>query len=393
MKPTDGRPHSGLRVIVSGMISAVPSQGGATWAVLQYILGMKELGHRVIFIDPVSPSDLKPAGADLEASANARYFGEVMSDFGLTGKASLLLRGTHETVGLNYEKLEEEASHAHLLLNLSGVLQDRRLIERVPLRVYVDLDPAFTQLWRAAQDIDMQFDGHNRFVTVGLALGDEDCSVPLFGLKWIPTLQPVTLSHWPPDGAIRLEGFTTVGNWRSYGSIEHDGVFYGQKAHAWRPFMTLPTLTQHEFFPALSIHPDEKNDLSALVDNGWRLLDPHVVSPTPRLYQEFIRGSKGEFAVAKSGYVLSRCGWFSERSACYLAAGKPVIAQETGFSRYLPTGKGLLAFTTMEEILQGVRQVEQDYALHSRAARRLAEEFFDSRKVLSRLLERLGGQP
>lgn len=386
-------PQSRLTAIVSGMISAVPSQGGATWAVLQYILGLEDLGHRVVFIDPVGPANLKPEGADLKSSENARYFSRVMRDYGLSGKSALLLSGTRQTVGLTYKELVQTASQADLLLNLSGVLGDRDLIEPVPLRVYLDLDPGFTQLWRAAQDIDMRFDGHNRFVTVGWSLGDGSCTLPSCGVTWIPTLQPVVLRHWRPGERIEVDGFTTVGNWRSYGSVDFRGVFYGQKAHAWRSFISLPSLSRRPFFPALAIHPDEKEDLQALASNGWRLLDPRLLTSTPELYRQFIRGSKSEFAVAKSGYVLSRCGWFSERSACYLAAGRPVLAQDTGFSRYLPTGKGLLSFATLEEAVEGVARIERDYALHRRAARRLAEECFDSRKVLGRLLAKTGVHP
>ena len=145
-----------------------------------------------------------------------------------------------------------------------------------------------------------------------------------------------------------------------------------------------------KFQPALAIHPGEEADLAALAENGWCVLDPAVVAPTPHAYQRFIQGSKAEFGIAKSGYVHSRSGWFSDRSACYLASGRPVIAQETGFSRELPVGEGLFAFATMEEILAAIEAMNTDYARHARAARGLAEEFFDSRTVLARLLNEVG---
>src|SRR5207302_10862975 len=181
---------------------------------------------------------------------------------------------------------------------------------------------------------------------------------------------------WPAADRITYDALTTVGNWRAYGSIEHQGTFYGQKAHALRPLVMLPTQTQEKFVLALAIHGDEKKDLAALADNGWRLLDPARVTPTPDSYQRFIQESKAEFGIAKSGYVASRCGWFSDRSICYLASGRPVLAQETGFSRFLPAGAGLFAFQAMDDVLAAIEELNADYPRHARAARIFAEECF-----------------
>ena len=235
----------------------------------------------------------------------------------------------------------------------------------------------------------MRFDGHTHFVTVGQAIGSPDSAVPTCGRRWIGTFQPVVLSHWPratgPGTAL-----TTVGNWRGYGSIEHDRVLYGQKAHAWRPLIGLPTMSSERFSMALRIHPDETADLEALARNGWHVVDPDVVARDPQLYRAFIQGSKAELGIAKSGYVASRCGWFSDRSACYLASGRPVIAQETGFSAFLPTGEGLFGFETSADVLAGIETINADYPRHAGAARELAEAFFDSDRVLSGLLDRVG---
>ena len=382
-----------LTILFSGMIAAVPHQGGASWAVLQYLLGLERLGHDVYFVEPVDEAALRPEGAPLARSTNAAYFGGVMAEFGLTQSSALLLAGTRQTVGLPYERLRRVARRADALINVAGTLADGALTEDVPLRVYLDLDPAFTQLWQAADGIDMRFGGHNRFVTVGQAIGRPGCDVPTCGLEWIPTLQPVVLERWPAaERATRAtrDALTTVANWRGYGSVEHGGVFYGQKAHSWRRFFSVPTLSGERFAPALAIHPGEGRDLAALRANGWRLIDPARVARTPAGYQRFVRGSKAEFGVAKSGYVAARCGWFSDRSACYLASGRPVIAQETGFSRFVPAGAGLLAFETTEGALAGIEALNGDYGRHARAARALAEEHFDSDRVLGRLLDRLG---
>ena len=367
-------------ILVSGMIAGDPHQGGATWAVLQYLLGFRRLGHEVFFVEPVK----KMSGA------SSAYFREVVRDFGLEKNAALLLAGTHETEGPGYGELRDAAKRCDVLFNVSGMLTDPALIEAVPRRVYLDLDPAFIQLWHAEYGIDMRFDAHTHFVTVGLALGSDACPVPTCGRKWLTTFQPVVLDEWPRGNGIETNALTTVGNWRGYGSVEFRGQHYGQKAHSMRGFFELPRRTTERLSPALAIHPAEEKDLAALAENGWTLLDPAKVAATPASYRAFVRGSKGELGIAKSGYVHSRCGWFSDRSVCYLASGRPVIAQDTGFSDYLPAGEGLLSFDSVESARAGIEEINRDYARHSRAARALAETHFDSDKVLARLLKDVG---
>jgi hypothetical protein len=381
---------SRLTILVSGMIAADPWQGGATWAVLQYLLGFRELGHDVYFIEPVKQTALRPAHSKLSESENVNYFRGVVRDFGLESNASLLLAGTSETIGLPYEQLVEMSRRADLLVNISGMLTDPQLIAHIPARIYLDLDPGFVQLWHAVEKIDMRFAGHTHFVTVGQNVGRPDCSIPTCGQKWIPTLPPIVLKHWPVAKEITLDAFTTIGNWRGYGSIEHDGKHYGQKAHSFRQFIDLPKRTLERFMPALSIHTGDTKDLAALPDNGWNLLDPSDVASTPQSYQRFIQNSKAEFSVAKSGYVVSNSGWFSDRSACYLASGKPVIAQETGFSERIKPGAGLFFFSKTEEILAAIDAINRDYVFHSAAARSVAERYFDSNLVLPQLLRDAG---
>jgi hypothetical protein len=356
------------------------------------VLGLRRLGCDVHLIEPVPPESLQPRGSSLQDSVNCSYFRAVAKSFDLEDRASLLLAGTRQTFGRSYEALLDVGRRADALINISGMLTDEALIAATPVRIYLDLDPGFNQLWQS-QGIDMRLAGHTHFVTIGQAIGQAECPVPTCGVSWITTLQPIVLDDWPIAETIVYDGLTTVGNWRGYGSITHDGVFYGQKAHSLREFMGLPRMTNEKFILALSIHQAEINDLEALAQNGWQLLDPTSVAGTPASYRQFVQESKAEFGIAKSGYVAARCGWFSDRSVCYLASGRPVIAQQTGFSRFLPTGEGLFAFASCDEVLAAIEALEVDYRRHARAARSLAIEYFDSDKVLGRLLQLTGVTP
>lgn len=378
-----------LTIVFSGMVAADPHQGGATWAVLQYVLGLRGLGHDVYLVEPL-PTSTTQSESEKQAR-QASYFREVVSQFGLEERASLLLpgEGERDTAGLPYQAVREVCREADIILNVSGMLADAELLQHAPVRAYVDLDPAFVQLW-AAQGIDMRMEGHTHFVTVGLELGSTECRVPTCGKRWITTKQPVVLDYWDTADEGRGEAFTTIGNWRGYGSVEMEGEFLGQKAHSMRELLELPAMTRERLALAMSIHSDERPDLEALQANEWCLVDPRQVASTPDRYQQFIRESKGEFGVAKSGYVKSRCGWFSDRSVCYLASGRPVIAQDTGFSKHLPVGDGLLSFTNTWEAAQALDEVSRNYDAHRQAARQIAENEFDSKVVLPRLLAELG---
>ena len=374
-----------LKILLSGMVAGDPNQGGATWAVLQYVAGLDDLGHEVMLVEP-----LRPGGSDFHAvgSKALSYFRSLAM---LEGRSALLAPGTELTAGLPYGEVARFASEADLLINVSGMLRDERLLEQIPVRAFLDLDPGFNQVWHET-GTDMGLDLHTHFPTVGQSLGHEGCPIPKCGRSWIPTLPPVALGHWPAEPSPpRHDAFTSVGHWRSYGSIEHGGISYGQRAHSLRQLIDLPGRTESRFQLALGIHPDETTDLDALRSNGWELLDPREAAGDPHGYADFVRGSKAELSVAKSGYVASRSGWFSDRSACYLASGRPVVAQETGFADFLPTGEGLIAFTTAAEAAAAVAVVEEDLARHGAAARALAAEHLDSSKVLSRLLDELGG--
>lgn len=369
-----------MKILLAGSFAGVHAQGGATWAVAQYALGLADLGHDVLLIEPVE-----------ESRAVSAYFTQVTATLGLAGRAALV-HPNRSATGLDYSVVSAWARSCDMLLNLSGVLNDEELCDCVPLRVYLDLDPGFTQLWQTTEGVDMRFTGHHKFVTVGQNIGTPSCSVPTCGLTWTPTIPPIFLPSWPVVNTPARFGVTTVANWRSYGSITHEDVNYGQKVHSMRYLMDLPHRVPGVVFePALAIDAAEVRDIEALRDSGWQPLVPATVTDGPDDYKEFVQSSLVELGVAKSGYAISQCGWFSDRSVCYLASGRPVVAQDTGWSKYLPTGEGLLHFSDCAGAAEGLQQILGNYRRHAEAARAIAHEFFDSRKVLSVLLERVGG--
>lgn len=375
-----------LNIVVASSIASVPDQGGWTWAVLQFLLGFKRLGHDVTYLEAIDPKLLEEHG---EFAPSAMYFRQVMADFDFRRSSAMLLKGRQEAVGVPYEQLVDRLRKTNVLINVSGILQDESLLLRCRKRVYLDLDPGFTQLWQAVQNIDMHFAGHTHHATIGLAIGQPDCPVPLCGLNWITTPQPIVLEHWPVANEIEYDGLTTVANWRGYGSIDHDGVFYGQKAHSLRQIIDLPTKTKENLILALAIHENERKDLALLRDNRWRLIDPSLVTSSPQKFQKFVQGSKGEIGIAKSGYVHANCGWVSDRSLCYLASGRPVVAMETGFSRFVPPGEGIFSFATVDQAAAAIDAMNSNYRSHCKAARAVAETYFDSDKVLSELLAKV----
>jgi hypothetical protein len=369
-------------VIVSGMIAATPWQGGAAWAVLQYLLGLRRLGCSVYFMEPVD-------GPEVLSSDVARYCEQVMGRFGFEERWALIPPHGADPIGMRRAQVGAAAREAELLLNVAGMLSDADVLDQIPVRAYLDLDPVFTQLWQASEGVDMRLDGHTHFVTIADAIGMSGSAIPSCGRDWLPTLPPVVLEEWPVANHLTDRAITTVGHWRSYGSIQHEGVQYGQKVHSLRPLIDLPSRTSARFALALAIHSDETKDLAALRENGWTLLDPAAVAATPEDYRRFVQGSWAEFGLTKAGYVVSGSGWFSDRSACYLASGRPVIAQDTGFGRRLPTGTGLFAFSTAEDFVAAFEELQRDYERHCAAARELATTHLDSDRVLGALVERL----
>jgi hypothetical protein len=369
---------SGNTIVVAGAIAQKPRHGGHAWVVLQYLLGFKRLGWDVLFLD---------RGAEAQDLA---AFLRIMRGFGLDDNFALLGAAPDESIGLSRVRVTERVRDSALLLNIMGFLTDQDILACAPKRVFLDIDPGFPQMWRELGLHDA-LAGHDAYVTIGENTGQSDCTVPTCGLDWITTPQPVVLERWPAVSYSPPPRFTSVASWRgAYGPVEFAGQTFGLRVHEFRKFMDVPRRSGFACELALDIHPTETNDLELLRRGGWSLVDPATVAGDPWAYQKFVGGSAAEFMVAKHMYVATRSGWFSDRSICYLASAKPVLAQDTGFSRRYPTGCGLVAFTTLEEAIAGAQSIMADHTRHTRAARAIAEEHFDSDKVLRRLLARLG---
>jgi len=374
-------------IAVCGALAQRPWRPGHAWVFLNYLLGFRQLGYEVLFVDRL---DLGPASArHVRDTPQARWLSATMAGAGLDGRYAALLADGH-TLGLTRRRLLAELGGCELLLNVNGFLDDEQLLQAAPRRVYLDIDPGFAQIWEA-QGLADTFAGHDDFVTVGTNVGGEGCRVPTGGRHWIATLPPVVLDRWPTAGAGRA--FTSVGSWRGpFAPLAYKGETYGLRAHEFRRFFELPARVGAPFEVALDIEPADRRDREALRASSWTLVDPLRKLGTFSAYERYVQGSMAEIAIAKSLYVRTRGGWFSDRSASYLASGKPVLALDTGFARALPTGRGLLGFSDLEQASHAAEEVRGNLAEHSAAARELAEEHLDARVVLGRLLQELGAR-
>ncbi|HEX5365069.1 MAG TPA: hypothetical protein VFW63_00175 [Acidimicrobiales bacterium] len=365
-------------VVVAGAIASKLHNGGEAWVRMSWLRAVAAAGHDAWLIEQI----------DDPAPEQVAYFAAVAHSFGATGRALLVDGSARVVVGPGGVDARDVADAADVLLNISGHLSGPSLFERFDRRVLVDIDPGYTQAWHAQGLAGAHVEGHHAFATIGENIGADDCAVPTCGLTWIPTRQPVAVDDWaapPPPGPVR---FTTVAAWRgSYGPLSLDGVTYGVKAHEFRRIRELPArCPQAGFEIALDIHPGDAADRDALLAAGWALADPAAASATPGRFRDYVRASGAELSVAQGVYVATNSGWFSDRTARYLAAGRPAVVQDTGFSRNLPCGRGLLPFDGVDDAADAVAAVVDDYDGHAAAARALAAAHLDPVAIVDRLL-------
>ena len=313
-----------------------------------------------------------------------------MRCFGLEEDYVLIGPEGESLIGMPRSRLLERVRHSAFLLNIMGYLRDEEILGLAARRIFLDIDPGFGQFWNEL-GLHRPFAGHDAYVTIGLNIGRPDCTIPTCGLDWIVTPQPVVLEWWPRSD-VPGESFTTIASWRgAYGPVEFQGR-YLRSPRAPVPPIRGPARAHRPPVRAGPRHSPSRNERPGTPvrqrDGHWSI--PRWSPATRSPIERYIGRSRAEFSVAKDMYVQSRGGWISDRSLCYLASGKPVLAQETGFSRHYPTGEGLLTYSTLEEAVAGVEEITRRPDRHARAARALAEEYFDSDKVLGRLLQKLG---
>lgn len=380
-------------IIVSGALANKCFNGGATWTRMNWILGFKKLGFETYFVEQIAPENCVDAAGKkttFERSANLAYFEEITKAFGIADSSALIENENLQSRGLALAQLLELADAAELLVNISGHLTLEPLLQKIRRKAYIDLDPGFTQFWHADPSINFHLTPHDFYFTVGENIGTDQCTIPTGDIRWRPIRQPVVLEHWPMVKSQALSRFTTIASWRGpFGPVAYGGKTFGLKVHEFRKFIGLPARAPQRFEIALNIHPADRKDLDALKRNGWQIVDPAVASNCSS-FRGYIQDSEAEFSVAQGIYVETNSGWFSDRTVRYLASGKPALVQDTGFSRYLPVGQGLAAFSTLHEAIAGVQRIAADYEYHCHAARTLAETYFDSDKVLGKLLDEVG---
>jgi len=383
-----------LKLVILGMMGRCPF-GGQTWLYLNWLRGFHQLGHEVWYVedDAVWPYDPGQNTVTDDCSYAVHHIKTCMERIGIPNEWAFRLADRKGTCfGLSAAKLDDLYRSCDVLLNVVGATDLREEHLRARLRVYVESDPVTAELQLANGDdhTRREFAKYDRIFTYGENYGAPDCGVPLNGINYGKTRQPVDLDIWPMAYDPQARFFTTIGNFRQNGNdIVYRGErYYWSKHYEWEKFLGLPLRTPQPFELAMNC---EGEDRQRLQQHNWNLVSPLLMSlEVFGAYPAYFRQSRGEFTVAKDQNVRLRSGWFSERDACYLASGKPVIAQDTGFGNILPNGEGLFAFTTIDQALGAIEAINGDYRRHCQTARAIAQEYFAAPKVAEKLLQDLG---
>jgi len=367
--------------------SSWPDFAGATWVPLQYLLGFEKLGVDVYWVDYLDAVDPYKHPHSLDYLIDR--FDSTANKFSFLDRYCIIYAEGERYFGLSQEKLARVAKKTDLLLSISGTgLPKESPLLEISRRAYVDVDPGFTQIW--AQQVEMGLEQYNFFFTVGQNIGRTEFTIPTKNIEWTPIFPPVFLDAWPVHIDEKSQRFSTIADWWGNQWARYDGVLYGSKREEFLRFIRVPKEANQEIEVALFFEQDSYKQLDELRENNWKILNPILHAGDPFSYREFIQYSRAEFSTAKNGYVRSNSGWVSDRTACYLASGKPAVIQSTGFEWRLPTGEGLLTYHTVEEAVAGIEAINQDYRRHCHAARQLAEKYFNSDFVLRDLLEQTG---
>ncbi len=385
------------KIIVMGFMAGCPI-AGVVWQHVHYIVGLQRLGHEVYYIEDSARLPYDPVAYEVNESYRyaAKILDQLAREFGFEGRWAYCARylKTPECAGLPLSKVRELYLEADAILNVCGAQEMNEDLLKSDRMIYVESDPGVEQM-KIDNDggrVPEYLKQHHALFTFGELVGTPDFAVPTHGVRWLPTRQPVVTDFWRTDGAPRPGArFTSVANWNTSG--RKDVVWRGSnylwsKSLEFLKFVEAPVRSGEPFELATEIK--DEHALKRFQANQWEFTDPNPISIHMHQYCDYLRGSKGEFTVAKDQYVRLNTGWFSDRTACYLACGRPAITQETLFTKMYGGEKGLLAFKTLDDIAEAVRSINLDYAAHCKAAYEIAAEVFEATKVLDSLLKRAG---
>jgi glycosyltransferase involved in cell wall biosynthesis len=385
----------GLRIIVTGLIAQHPRLGGITWHYLHYLLGLKKLGHDVSYVEDSGqwPYHIDSSVANdptaYDCTPNVSYLTSVMARFGIADKWAYRFPISGQWFGMASESVKELVRTADLLVNVSGTLEHPEEYHGRARLVYIDTDPVFTQIQLALGE-NAEFAARIAAHHVHFTFAQHMEALPPTPYRWVATRQPIELSEWPESQPIR-ETFTTIMNWVSYPPLWYRGECYGQKDVEFLRFVDLPSRVSTPLEVAVPVIRQEHwKPTDVLASSGWQRVNAFDACGDLDKYRAYISSSRAEWTVAKNLYVRGQTGWFSERSACYLATGKPVVTQDTGLAGVIPTGEGLVAFRTLDEAVAAIEDINRDYSRHARTAREIARQYFDASTVLAELLDRAG---
>jgi hypothetical protein len=377
-----------LRILVFGPMVGMPIPG-VLFQVLHYMNGLRSLGfdpwyvedsHRWVY-DPIRGEQVE-GGSDQIAQIEP-----FLRKYDLFHRFCYRAGPGALTYAESNVDIEELYRSADLFLNITGAQELRSEHLQIPARAYIESDPfaAQAKFNKGDADTQAQLNHHTHFFSFGENIGGSDCLVPQTGHSWLPTRQPVDLSIWPEDEPT-VDAYRTITTWSNKGKdLEWNGeLWYWTKDREFKKFLDLPQRVDPDLVLATNVDVDTSK---LLKNSGWTVEPSQFTARESEQYVRFIAQSRGEFTIARDQYWRPRTGWFSDRSACYLASGRPVVTQETGFSRFIPTGEGLFGFSTLDEAVDAIETIESDYERHRRAAREIAVEYFDARTVLSKLID------
>jgi hypothetical protein len=389
---------SRLRIIVSGLVALCPV-GGFAWDNLQYVIGLAQLGHDVWYHEdtwswPYHPFERRFTS---DSTYSARFIQEFFRSHAPDLAERWHYRHLHETsFGMDQSAFDEVARSADLFLNVSGACFIPDRLASSCVKVFLDTDPGYNQIvfserfpW--SENVDRwctSVEAHDRHFTYAENIHGADCIIPKLGFDWKTTRMPLVREVWEPLAAVQppqAAAWSTVMTWSAFkGKLVYQGIDYQSKGRQFEELIDLPRRTSVPLKVAVG---GIDAPVERLARHGWQVVDAPSVTVTPGQYKSYIAMSRGEVSPAKHVYVALRSGWFSTRSACYLGAGRPVVVEETGFSSALPVGEGIMPFTTVDEAGAAIQEVEANYARHTQGARAIAREYFDSDKLLTRLIE------